>query len=355
MFYYYLTYSVYFIFAFFFSILINRLFLKFSSTLGIRNLQSKKGIRWGPENTPSFGGISFYIIFLLSIFTHALLSGGNTALLNQQIIGLVLATTAGFLIGLADDAYNTNPFLKFLGQFICANILITFDIYINISPVTTINYVFTTFWVIGVMNAINMIDNMDGVGAIVSSTIIMAALILIVQQQDIGNTYIFILLAMLAASVGFSFFNWYPSKMYMGDSGSQFLGIFLATISIIFFWKYRTVDGGFIQLKQFLIPLLVFIVPLIDLSTVIIRRMAKGGSPFVGGKDHIAHQLARSGLSDHAVTIILGLLSCLSIIFSLWVVKLFEHWDPLYSFYVIGYFLFVFLIIQLFYIRKGKK
>jgi hypothetical protein len=112
---------------------------------------------------------------------------------------------------------------------------------------------------------------------------------------------------------GFFFFNWHPSRMYMGDTGSQFLGVFLAAISIMFFWNIRTPYIGMFDLRQFVIPLLLFIIPLCDTGTVVIRRLARRQSPFVGGKDHIAHHLAYLGMSDTWVAVLLGSVSLASV------------------------------------------
>lgn len=319
----------------------------------MRNLHDDL-IRWGPQSKPALGGISFYIIFLFSLSAYILLPIETEGTLNKQLIGLLLAVTLGFLIGLTDDAYNTNPFLKFLGQFTCANILVSMGISINVTPDFTINYIFTVFWVIGIMNSINMLDNMDGIAALACSSIIFSALLLIILQNDFSNPYFIVLLGTLAALIGFLYFNWHPSKMYMGDMGSQFLGIFCATIGAEFFWKFREVSGTAIQLKQFMIPLIVFIVPMIDTTTVFIRRIARGQSPFVGGKDHITHMLASNGLRDYHVVSILGTLSYFSVLLLCLILPTIQQWNPMYSFLIILYFLVVFLTIQYFY-NKGKN
>ena len=135
----YLIYFLFFGSLVIFSVLINRLFLKFSNSLGIRNLSNDNVIRWGATSKPAFGGISFYILFLLSISFYNLLPISEENFLNKDLIGLLLATSLGFLIGLADDAYNTNPLFKFIGQFQCANILIFMNVIIDITPFSIFN------------------------------------------------------------------------------------------------------------------------------------------------------------------------------------------------------------------------
>jgi len=275
---------------------------------------------------------------------------------NKQLIGLLAACSVGFLLGLADDAYNTNPLVKFIGQFTCANLLVATDLIIRVTPLEQINYIITVVWVIGLMNSINMLDNMDGITSSVSVSILTGAVVLILLNGDLENVYLIIMLGVLGALIGFLFFNWHPSKIYMGDTGSQFLGVFLAAISILFFWNYReSYYTGFIELRQFLIPMLLFIIPLIDTTTVVIRRLARRQSPFVGGKDHITHQLAYLGLSDQWVAVVLGTISMLSIFLVAFIYKNLDSWDSNYTFLLIGYFLLVFVVFQVLYNLAQKR
>ena len=229
------------------------------------------------------------------------------------------------------------------------------NIFIEITPLMPINYIFTSLWVIGMMNSINMLDNMDGVTASVASSIILGALVILFVQGEFYNSYIIILLGVLASMIGFLFFNWYPSKMYMGDTGSQFLGAFLAAIGVVFFWNHRTSSEEFFELKQLLIPLTIFIVPIIDTLTVVSRRMLRGQSPFVGGKDHITHHLAYIGVPESLVALIFGVLSLLSVIIMYFIITNFEAWNFSNTLGVILYFIVVFALVQVIYSKGSKK
>lgn len=350
-------YSLFFVIAICFSVLINFLILRFSRNLGMRNIKHNQfgGVRWGSTSKPSVGGFSFYIVFLISISVLGVVPIEDQGSFNRQLIGLLAACSVGFLLGLADDAYNTNPLVKFIGQFTCANLLIATNFEILLTPMPQINYIITVLWVIGLMNSINMLDNMDAITTSVSVTILTGAIVLIVMNGDVDNVYLIILMGVLGALIGFLFFNWHPSKIYMGDTGSQFLGIFLAAISILFFWNYRESYTGFIELRQFLIPMLLFIIPLIDTTTVVIRRLARKQSPFVGGKDHITHQLAYLGLPDQWVAIVLGFISAVSILLVVFIFNNLESWNSNYTFLLIGYFLLVFLVFQVLYNLAQKR
>ena len=349
-------YSVFFVIAVCFSVLINLLILRFSRNLGMRNIRSNSfgGVRWGSTSKPSVGGFSFYIIFLISISVLGVIPVADQGYFNKQLIGLLASCSLGFLLGLADDAYNTNPLVKFIGQFTCANLLVATNFQILITPFPEINYIITVIWIIGLINSINMLDNMDAITSSVSVAILVGAIVLIILNGDISNVYLIIMLGVLGALIGFLFYNWHPSKIYMGDTGSQFLGVFLAAISILFFWNYRESYSGILELRQFLIPMLLFIIPLIDTATVVIRRLARRQSPFVGGKDHITHQLAYLGLPDQWVAVVLGVISAISILFAAFIFNNLNSWSHHYTFLFFGYFLLMFIVFQILY-NLGQK
>lgn len=339
--------------AVFFSILVNRLLLKFSRTLGIRSEDDM--LRWSPELKPSLGGLSIFILFLVAVSSVTILGVETRTMDREMMFGMFLATTVGFIIGLADDAYNTRPFLKLLGQILTANILITTGIYIEIAPDLAINYVFTVVWVIGIMNSINMLDNMDGIAGSVAASILLAVFLLVYIIEGPQDASLIIIGGVLAGIVGFLVFNWHPSRMFMGDTGSQFLGAFLAAISIIFLWKFRMDDGGYFQIKQFLLPLLAFIIPIIDTSTVFIHRLRRRQSPFVGGRDHTTHHLVYLGLSEGQVTSLILAISLFSVFIVYLLYQVTETWSNLYTVVVLVYALLLFGIFQMLYNLGAKR
>jgi UDP-GlcNAc:undecaprenyl-phosphate GlcNAc-1-phosphate transferase len=325
-----------------FSFLINGLFLKFSRTLGVKD-QSENMVRWS-SSKPAFGGISFYIMFLFSIACYSILFEAVTYINDiVQFIGVMAACSLGFVVGLADDAYNTKPFLKFFAQVSSAVILIATGTSINISGITIVDYSLTILWVVGLMNSINMLDNMDGITTSVSISVILAVLYMLSVNGESHSIYFITLLGVLAGLIGFLYYNWNPSKMYMGDTGSQFLGVFLASIGILYLWNYGAEPDFRIQTKQFIVALLVFIVPIIDTTTVTINRLLKGQSPFVGGKDHTTHHLSYLGLSDRQVALTFLGLSFLSVIFLIVIDRVIaDSWDYSHFFLFLGYFLMLF-------------
>jgi len=348
----YLLLGAFFVCMVIFSLLLNGLMLKFASTLGIRN-HDETIIRWSSASKPALGGISFYIIFLLSVTSYSLFIEQSSILLNKELIGLLAATGLAFLMGLSDDAYDTKPLLKLFVQIVCGVILISTGTYIHLFPSDALNYVFTILWVVGIMNSINMLDNMDAIATIASIFIVGAALFIILLSESIAHFNAFIIAGVLAALIGFLFFNWHPSKMFMGDTGSQFLGIFLAFVGISYFWNHTEVSGTEIPTKQFIITILAFTMPIIDTTTVTINRILSGNSPFVGGKDHTTHYLSYIGFSDKMVARLFILFSFISITLVFIAVKWIDDWNYIHVALFSAYFATVF--ISLYSITKIKK
>ena len=260
----------------------------------------------------------------------------------------------GFLVGLADDAYNTKTFLKFSAQFACAFILIATGVYIKVFDNFYLNAILTIFWVVGIMNSVNMLDNMDGITSTVSSFIILSVIILILLNRDLNNLHLIISIGVLAALIGFLFFNWNPSKMYMGDTGSQFLGVFLSAFGILYFWNdyYVDLSVNYSLLKKFITVGIAFLLPLVDTTVVVIDRLRQGRSPFVGGRDHTTHSLAFLGLTDRKVAIAFGLLS-LNSMFLVVIIKYFiSQWSGVYELIFASYF---FVILGWFFFASNKK
>ena len=345
----------YFIIAIALSLAINYLLLKFSFNLGSRNNLAFKQVRWTAHVKPSIGGISFFIIFLLSWGIYDFISQERGIVPDRQIIGIVATTSLGFLAGLYDDAFNTNPLLKFILQLTCGLILVGFNVKINISNIEFINIFFTLVWVVGLMNSINMLDNMDGVTASISAMIIAGIIGVSAMTGNAASSefYMLILVGVLGALIGFLRFNWTPSKIFMGDTGSQFLGVFLAATSIIFLWQFNSGNQGLLQVKPFVLPALFFIIPIIDTTTVTVRRLLRGQSPFVGGKDHITHHFAYLGLKESNIVLLLMVTTLLSFPIALLLITNPAAWNFYLSYAMLGYVVALFFVFQFFY-KKGE-
>jgi UDP-GlcNAc:undecaprenyl-phosphate GlcNAc-1-phosphate transferase len=286
-----------------FSLLVNSLFMRFARTLGIRDHHGELA-RWSSSAKPAFGGIGFYILFLVCFTLHGVLfPGQGLEALRPELLGLLAATSLGFLMGLADDAYNTRPLLKFIVQVTCGVLLIASGTTIELFEARWANILLTVFWVVGMMNSINMLDNMDGITTVVSIAIVMAGVMVMLVAGPEDPVYMVLMVGVIAAMGGFLFFNWHPSRMFMGDTGSQFLGVLLAFVGIRFFWNGPSLEGELEPARQIVMPVIVFLLPIVDTTVVSITRIARGTSPFVGGRDHTTHHLSYAGLSDGQVAL----------------------------------------------------
>jgi UDP-GlcNAc:undecaprenyl-phosphate/decaprenyl-phosphate GlcNAc-1-phosphate transferase len=343
--YLYIIYISYAIGSAIVSFLINSLFLKFASNLGIRNT-SETIIRWSPKAKPALGGISFFLVFLLSIACYPIFFEQQSLLINKKLLGILGASTLAFLMGLSDDAYNTRPLLKLFVQIMCGLVLVFTGTYINVFSNPYFNYLLTVFWVVGLMNSINMLDNMDAITTLVSITIILNALLILYLNSDAHNIHILLLIGVLSSLVGFLYFNWHPSKMFMGDTGSQFLGLFLATMGIIYFWNTPDFHGKQIQSKQLFVTILAFAIPIIDTTSVVINRISKGKSPFVGGKDHTTHSLFFMGITEKRIALLFVGICLVSMFFNFLIIRFIENWSylhiALFSVYFASLFWFLY-------------
>lgn len=338
------------------SLFLNKILLKFASTLGVKN-DGEIVLRWSNQTKPAIGGIPFFVLFLLSAVGFVLIFGETDALFETKLGGLFLACGVAFLLGFSDDAYNTKPLLKFSAQVLCAIILIYTDTYINVSSNMILNYMLTIVWIIGIMNSINMLDNMDAITTVTSIFILIDVLIILYFKGLLFTIESFIILGVLSAMFGFLYYNWHPAKMFMGDTGSQFLGMFLGAISIEWIWNYRPeVLSLESQTQQLTLVLLAFSLPIIDTTTVTINRLRRRQSPFVGGRDHTTHNLSYLGVSDNHVALIFSGISVVSTIMILTIVSSIDSWS--YSNFVIFFSYFVLIFVFLYgttQITKAKE
>ncbi|MDA7835877.1 undecaprenyl/decaprenyl-phosphate alpha-N-acetylglucosaminyl 1-phosphate transferase [Salibacteraceae bacterium] len=301
------------------SALFNFLFLKWTKTLGTKNLAPAEELRWSSSYKPAIGGISFYIIFLVSYVVYLFLNNPEFMAKEELThLGVLIVVTLGFFTGLADDAFNTVPWLKLSAQIACGIIMLLFDVRIEFFENIYLDSFLTIFWTVAVMNSINMLDNMDGITTIVSIFILLAAAIGSGLNLSSNFFYTFICGGTVSALAGFLLFNWHPSKIFMGDTGSQMIGALLAAIGIIFFWNNELIDTQHTWYSKLALVITAFVIPIADSLTVTINRMRRGQSPFVGGKDHTTHHLSYAGLSDRQVALVMISISTLSLTLITW-------------------------------------
>ena len=350
----FLVYAEFFVCITLFGLVINTILLKFSKTLGIRDKEITL-IRWSDVSKPALGGITFFMSFLVSTACFGILFDHNELFKNGEIISLIGALCLAFIMGLADDAYNTKPWLKFFIQITCGLILIFGSLktgnsnnIISIFEMDFLNYLITVLWVVGIMNSINMLDNMDGITTITSIFIFLTALVFLALQNAFQHYDFMIVLGIMGALISFLFYNWSPSKMYMGDSGSQFLGLLLAIIGIKYFWNSTIFETQeLITSKQIIIVSLIFILPISDTTSVFINRISRKQSPFIGGKDHTTHHLSFMGFSNTQIIFIFSGIAFLSSLIAITLYRFGNNWSIIKFFMYVIYLLAIFITLFL--------
>lgn len=327
------------------SLICNKLLLQFSHSLGIRN-KNDVVIRWSNQSKPSLGGVSLFVVYVFATMGYIMFMDESNifhnAIFGYEFTGLFIASCLAFLMGLADDAYNTRPYAKLVVQITCGVIFILSGTLIDITHNYFVDAALTITWVVVVMNSLNMLDNMDG---ITGTTVVFIIVSCLFANWFINglkfDIWTFSMISVLGAVIGFLFYNLHPSKLFMGDAGSQFIGLFIAFFGIKFLLNIGAQTQTF-SWASVVITLTAFTPAAADTLTVVINRLKKGQSPMVGGKDHTTHHLAYSGKSDRQVWMVFFLIGLTSTILScllIYLLKIGFVW--LIGLFVL-YFIFVF-------------
>jgi len=328
--------------------IVNIMLLRFSRSLGIRN-KNDVVVRWSNESKPSLGGISFFIVFVFSAIAYSIIFyDAPNIFQNIQYVGLFVAGSLAFAMGLADDAYNTRPLFKLFIQILCGVIFVATGSLIDFFHVWSADALLTIIWVIVIMNSLNMLDNMDG---ITGTTVFFILLTCVFSSWIIFpfnlNIWILIMVAVLGATIGFLSMNIHPSKLFMGDAGSQFIGLFVAFFGMKYLWNIGTADPTSVHPSWLGLSVVVvaFTPAAVDTLTVVINRLKRGQSPMVGGKDHTTHHMVYAGLSDKKVWLVFVLIGFLSMLLAVAMINLIslEFYYP--NLFFVAYTLFVFVLL----------
>lgn len=345
--------SIIFLTLFLFSLGLNAILIRFSKQLGTISLRNDGQERWDNSKKPIIGGLSFYIGFLISCILALYFS--NVPISEQKdFIVLLIVCTLGFLVGIVDDALTTKPLLKFSGQTLIGVLMVTLGFEIQLFKNIYLDAPLTVFWTVGCLNSINMLDNMDGITGSVAFSILTALLGVVIIHPIFTYFDFYLIVGILGTLLGFLILNWNPSKLYMGDTGSQFLGALLAFMGIKYLWNLPTADGELIFTRQILVSVLIFLAPIIDSTFVTVARIRRGQSPFVGGKDHTTHHFAYLGIPVKIIPLFYIMVTGLSalLVYSSFTVA--ENWSHYYTLIFLIYIFAMYGLFLLFY-QMGLK
>ena len=326
----------------------NIIFLFFSISLGFSSTDfllpylNKIGHKFGIIDDPDSrkkhtkkisrsGGIAIYLGIMLSfilIFFGVLFNFLNIE--NTRIFYLfIIGTTSYFLIGLLDDLFDISPFLRLFLQFLTSAFIFEKGFAINslnfnffsdnipfLSLPNALAIIFGSFWITGIVNSINWLDGLDGLASGFTSIVTTFFIIILLKNQN--YELVFIPAAILGSTLGFLKNNYYPAKIFMGDSGSYLIGFSLSFISLFTFSEITDSDG--LYLDKFNLPLgiLMLFIPLFDMCLVVFNRLSKGKSPFFPDRSHLHHRLVDNGFSLENTVVLfytLTLIFCLIVFY----------------------------------------
>lgn len=250
-----------------------------------------KSDRWHKKPTAMMGGTAIFLTTVLIYFF--------AVPYTKEFLVILAGSTILFLVGLIDDILHIKPYQKLIGQLIGVAIVVGFGLVLPWTNSEILNIGITAFWLVGITNAINLLDNMDGLAAGISA---IAAFALAIGFSAGGQTNEMLLISVfVGALVGFLAFNFNPASIFMGDCGSMFVGFFLSSSVLL------TQTGGRSRsvVSVLAVPALILIVPIFDTTFVTVLRKIWGRKASEGGRDHTSHRLVALGLSERNAVLML--------------------------------------------------
>jgi UDP-GlcNAc:undecaprenyl-phosphate GlcNAc-1-phosphate transferase len=258
-----------------------------------------RGDRWHTRPTALMGGVAIFAAFSVALAAAPLL---DPAASLHKYFPLLLCATLAFMLGLIDDIYHLSPQTKLVGQLIVATVLVYFGFKIDWFTSSTLNSFVSIFWLVAVTNAFNLLDNMDGLAAGIAliACLFLALINAVGSGHGLMNGQILVLAAFMGALLGFLLYNFHPARIFMGDSGSLFIGFLLASIT-----KGHRVFRSTDVLPIIMVPFLLLFIPILDTGFVSVMRTFFARSVARGGKDHSSHRLVAIGLSERTAVLTL--------------------------------------------------
>ncbi|MAE32816.1 MAG: hypothetical protein CL493_00630 [Actinobacteria bacterium] len=295
------------------------------------------------KNTPPLGGVASAAAFFISV------NFLGDADYNFIIIGAFSLLIS--ILGSIDDFFNLSWKIKLFFQsifvaipIIYLNIFLNIESLLNLDLNNSFNFLISVLWVILIINSINFIDNMDGLAVVVTGSICYQSIVLTYSLNQNKLTDISVVL--LFVILGFFIYNFPPAKLYLGDSGSLFIGFCLGFLSILFTWN----TNQSYLLSYTLSPVLLFFtIPLLDFLVIMWHRISNGLSPTEGGTDHVSHRLLAKGLTEKQVLFLFFIYSAFNFLLILGYVFL----NSLLSLFALVIYLLQFLLLFN-YLRKLK-
>ncbi len=282
-----LKYILVFALSFIVSLIATPFVIRLASKLGIMDRPVDN--RWHKRAVPCMGGVA--------IFAGFMVASAVFAPFQRETLIILLGAVVIFALGFLDDRFGTYPKIKFMVQCSVALALALLGVRLRILP-AAVAIPITLLWVVGITNAFNLIDNMDGLSA---GMAFIASMTFFLFSWKSGQAIVPVMaLALGGACLGFLRYNFNPARVFMGDCGSLLVGYILSTFAILGFWQKSSPI-----FPALTIPVLILGYAVFDTTLVTVLRLKAKGPPWVGGKDHSSHRLVTLGLSDRGTVLLL--------------------------------------------------
>jgi UDP-GlcNAc:undecaprenyl-phosphate GlcNAc-1-phosphate transferase len=297
-------YIITFFTALIISLVMGPVIIKFAKKIGAIDKPNDRKVH--NREVTRIGGLGIYIAFIAAfIYIYSV---------SQISLYILVGATIIVITGLLDDLFDLAPWKKLIGQFAATSVVMMSGLVIDFLTIPFIgesvdvslwiSIPLSFLWIMGVTNSINLIDGLDGLAA---GTSIISSISILVIAVIMGNVPVALLcLAIIGSALGFLYFNFYPAKVFMGDTGALLLGYLLAVASIIGFKQ--------VTMVSLIIPIIVLAVPIMDTLIAIIRRKVNKKGIMEADKNHLHHRLLESGFTHRqAVLFIYGISSVFGI------------------------------------------
>ena len=280
--------------------------------------------RWHRKETALLGGIGIFSAMMITWFLGSLWGGWTT--FGQPYLPFVLCASGIFLLGLADDIFNMAPQHKLAGQVIITAILLFFGFRLGWTDSKTLDLFLSILWIVGITNAFNLLDNMDGLScgiAFIAGAFLFAYHYLHPSPDHFSGPGLFLLCTYLGSILGFLVYNFNPASIFMGDAGSLFIGFVLACLAMAGKTSPASGESSFFHLLSvILIPVLILFIPILDTGFVSLMRKLFRRPISQGGRDHSSHRLVAIGFTEKKAVLVLYAFSVASGLLALAIYRL---------------------------------
>ncbi|MDA2929733.1 undecaprenyl/decaprenyl-phosphate alpha-N-acetylglucosaminyl 1-phosphate transferase [Acidobacteria bacterium AH-259-O06] len=297
--------------------LLTPLSIKIAGKIGAVDIPTERKVHKTP--VPRLGGVAVILSVAIALLLGAAGNVYISRIVNTSLMGMVAGSMVIIAVGLWDDTRNANPFLKLACQLIAAVIAVSMGVQFELASnplvgemrdffdLGVLAFPLSVLWIVFLTNAMNLIDGLDGLACGIALFTSMTLFLISVNIRAGDVTYFYIALA--GATLGFLRYNRFPAKVFLGDTGSMFLGFSLGCLSITGFQKSFT-------LSSLVIPMIIFGIPIFDSALALTRRYVNGRGLTTADREHLHHRLIDLGLSQrqavlllYFVTVLLGIIA----------------------------------------------